>query len=374
MEGTTEHISSPIDLSETKEKGKADKGNMQSKPKMNNADGSAASEKPASMKPPSKRTPAAAISAAERAVTPREPVELTLRTLLQAGVHYGHQTSRWSPAMAPYIHSSRNGIHIINLPRTISAWEKAREKVLEVASRGGSILFVGTKKQAQDPVVEEARRCGAFYVSRRWLGGMMTNFQTIRKSIDRLQKLEKLLAEETTAQTTGGHTRFTKKERLMMSRERDKLEYSLGGIRTMNRAPQLMFVIDVRREEIAIREANRLDIPVVALVDTNCDPRTVRYPIPSNDDGTRAIRLFCSAIADAAMEGRKIFDSRRQSIPTPVVEAPVEAAQVEAAKTEAAPATDAAEAKETPAETPVADDVLARWGLNKDEDSERGRR
>ncbi|MCL4140790.1 UNVERIFIED_CONTAM: hypothetical protein GTU68_042327 [Idotea baltica] len=203
--------------------------------------------------------------------------------------------------MAPFIHSARNGIHIVNLPHTVAAWDKARAAIVELASRGGNILFVGTKKQASDAIAEEARRCGAFYVSHRWLGGMITNFQTIRKSIDRLQKIE----------TTRGSTRFTKKERLMMSREREKLELSLGGIRTMVRAPQMMFVVDIKREDIAIREAARLDIPVVALVDTNCDPRTVDHPIPSNDDGTRAIRLFCAAVADAMMEGKAKLSDRR---------------------------------------------------------------
>lgn len=223
--------------------------------------------------------------------------------------------------MAPYIHSSRNGIHIINLPHTMQSWQSAREAIIKTVAAGGNVLFVGTKKQAADAVVQEARRCGAFYVSRRWLGGMITNFQTIRKSIDRLQKLEVVLEEEEQAQTDGIGTRFTKKERLMMTRELDKLEFSLGGIRTMMRAPQLMFVIDIRREDIAIREARRLDIPVIALVDTNCDPRTVNHAIPSNDDGTRAIRLFCSAVADAVMEGRKKFKGKKAA--EPVSEVPV---------------------------------------------------
>lgn len=252
----------------------------------------------------------------EREITAREPVEISMRTLLQAGVHFGHQTSRWCPAMAPYIHSSRNGIHIINLPHSVKGWENARKAIVDVVARGGNILIVGTKKQAQEAVVEESRRCGAFFVSRRWLGGMITNFQTIRKSIERLQKVETILEEEEKAmQEEGGNTRYTKKERLMMSREREKLEFSLGGIRTMMRAPQMLFVIDVKREEIAIREAQRLDIPVVALIDTNCDPRTVEYPIPSNDDGTRAIRLFCSAVADAVMEGKKLAKARKASEP-----------------------------------------------------------
>ncbi|MCL4157624.1 UNVERIFIED_CONTAM: hypothetical protein GTU68_014070 [Idotea baltica] len=228
-----------------------------------------------------------------------------MRSLLQAGVHFGHQTSRWCPAMAPYIHSSRNGIHIINLPHSVKAWEQARKAIIGVVAGGGNILIVGTKKQAQEAVVEESRRCGAFFVSRRWLGGMITNFQTIRKSIERLQKVEVILEEEETAM----------KERLMMAKEREKLEFSLGGIRTMLRAPQMLFVIDIKREDIAIKEAQRLDIPVVALIDTNCDPREVEFPIPSNDDGTRAIRLFCSAVADAVMEGKKQYKSRKAKEP-----------------------------------------------------------
>jgi len=245
-------------------------------------------------------------------LTPREPVEINLRTLLQAGVHFGHQTARWNPAMTEYIYGSRNGIHIINLPKTMDRWQDAKKKVIEVASQGGSILFVGTKKQAQDVIVEEARRCGAFYVSRRWLGGMMTNFQTIRKSIERLNKIEQTLQEQEELMKGGQTSKFTKKERLMMSKEREKLEFSLGGIREMYSPPRLIFVVDIKREDISIKEATKLDIPVVALVDTNCNPAQVAYPIPSNDDGTRAIRLFASAIADAVLQGKKVYSSKKQ--------------------------------------------------------------
>ena len=245
-----------------------------------------------------------------RDIAPRAPVEISLRSLLEAGVHFGHQTSRWNPQMAKYIYGTRNGIHVINLPRTIECWNSARESIIEVAARGGSILFVGTKKQAQDAVVEEARRCGAYYVSRRWLGGMMTNFPTIRKSIERMNKVEQILAEEEESQKIGKPTKYTKKERLMMAREREKLEFSLGGIRDMYGAPSLIFIIDTKREDIAIKEASKLDIPVVALVDTNCDPNLVNFPIPSNDDGTRAIRLFCSAVADAIIEGKNTYQKR----------------------------------------------------------------
>ncbi len=243
---------------------------------------------------------------------PREAVEISLRSLLQAGVHYGHQTSRWNPKMAGNIHSVRNGIHIINLPKTMQAWAVARKAIIDITSKGGQVLFVGTKKQAQDAIVEEARRCGAFYVSRRWLGGMMTNFQTVRKSIERMKKLEAVLAEEEQLIKEGGASKFKKKERLMMSRELDKLLFSLSGIREMYRAPDLIFAVDIKREDIAIKEANRLDIPVIALVDTNCDPSVVTYPIPSNDDGSRALRLFAAAVSDAVNEGKKLY------VPKPV--------------------------------------------------------
>lgn len=258
--------------------------------------------------------PAALMDASQRLapeevcdLEPRDAVEISLRSLLQAGVHYGHQTSRWNPKMAGNIHSVRNGIHIINLPKTMQAWEAARKAIVDIASKGGQVLFVGTKKQAQDAMVEEARRCGAFYVSRRWLGGMMTNFQTVRKSIDRMKKLETILAEEEQIIRDGGTSKFKKKERLMMSRELDKLLFSLSGIREMHRAPDLIFAVDIKREDIAIKEANRLDIPVIALVDTNCDPSAVTYPIPSNDDGSRALRLFAAAVSDAVNEGKKLY-------------------------------------------------------------------
>lgn len=240
----------------------------------------------------------------------RPKAEVSLRTLLQAGAHFGHQTSRWFPGMAPYIYTARNGIHIINLPKTVQTWKVARQAIVEMASDGGSILFVGTKKQAQDAVMEEAGRCNAHFVSRRWLGGMLTNFPTIRKRIERINKLEAILREEEELAQQGAHLRFTKKERLMMSRELEKLNFSLGGIRSMHGLPQMLFVIDIRREDIAVKEARRLDIPVVALVDTNCDPQAVNYAIPSNDDGTRAIRLFCAAVADAMLEGQAIYAAR----------------------------------------------------------------
>lgn len=267
-----------------------------------------------------------------------EPVEISLRSLLEAGVHFGHQTSRWSPSMSPYIYGSRNGIHIINLPRTVQCWQRARQSIVDVVALGGSVLFVGTKKQAQDGIAEAATRCGSYYVSQRWLGGMLTNFSTIRKSVDRMRKLEETLAEEEEALKNGTGSKFTKKERLMISRELEKLNFSLGGIREMSSLPSLLFVIDVKREEIAVKEARRLDIPVVALVDTNCDPSSVNYPIPSNDDGTRAIRLFAQAVADAILEGKKAQTpkaSDQRAAATPEAPKPV--------VTEAAPAAVGAE-------------------------------
>ncbi len=265
----------------------------------------------------------------------RDKVAINLQSLLQAGAHFGHQTTRWSPAMAPYIYTSRNGIHIINLPLTVQSWEAAKIAIHNIVAKGGNILFVGTKKQAQEAIAEEANRCGAFYVTKRWLGGMITNFQTIRKSIERMNKLEVILAEEEALIAEGQTPKFKKKERLMMSREREKLDFSLGGIKDMHGAPQLMFVIDIKREDIAIKEAKKLDIPVVAIVDTNCDPRNVNYAIPSNDDGTRVIRLFCAAVADTVIEAKKHIEvpqkeSRRkgaaqqQNVSAEVVEAPAE--------------------------------------------------
>lgn len=238
---------------------------------------------------------------------PRDPVEISLRTLLEAGAHFGHQCSRWNPKMNPYIYTSRNGIHIIDLPKSVQAWKNAREAIVKTVASGKTVLFVGTKKQAQEAVAEEARRCGAFYVTRRWLGGMMTNFQTIRKSVERMKKVESILEEEEELMTRGETSNYKKKERLLMSKELTKLDYSLGGIRNMYGPPGLMFIVDIKREDIAIKEAARLDIPVVALVDTNCDPEKIQYPVPSNDDGTRAVRLFSAAVCDAVLAGQKLF-------------------------------------------------------------------
>ncbi len=230
--------------------------------------------------------------------------EVSMKQLLEAGVHFGHQTSRWNPKMKPYIFGARNGIYIIDLQRTVKLFEDAYRFVSDLAGRGGQVLFVGTKKQAQEAVQEEADRCGGFYVNTRWLGGTLTNFQTIKQSIDRLKKCEETLDDPTMAAA------LTKKEMLNIRRERDKLLASLGGIKAMRKLPDALFVIDPSKEEIAVREANKLRIPVVAVVDTNCDPDLIDYKIPGNDDAIRAIRLFCAAIADAIIEGKARIDDR----------------------------------------------------------------
>lgn len=249
--------------------------------------------------------------------------EVSMKQLLEAGVHFGHQTSRWNPKMKPYIFGARNGIYIIDLQRTVKLFEAAYGFVRELVAGGGMMLFVGTKKQAQDAIREEAERCGMFYVNNRWLGGTLTNFQTIKQSIDRLKKCEETLEDPAMAEA------LTKKEMLGVSRERDKLLNSLGGIKAMRKLPDALFVIDPKKEEIAVKEANKLHIPVVAVVDTNCDPDVVDYKIPGNDDAIRAIRLFCAAIADAVLEGKARLDERAKgegAAETPAAEATPEAA------------------------------------------------
>ena len=221
---------------------------------------------------------------------------ITMKQLLEAGVHFGHQTKRWNPKMKPYIYGARNGIYIIDLQKTVGMARAAFRFVTEVTSRGGSVLFVGTKKQAQDVIQEEAKRAGQFFVTSRWLGGTLTNFKTIKQGIDRLKALEKM-AED------GTFERLPKKEVASLEREREKLEKNLGGIKDLSRLPGALFVIDPKKEYIAIHEANRLGIPVIAVVDTNCDPEGIDFVIPGNDDAIRSIKLFTSKIADAAIEG-----------------------------------------------------------------------
>jgi small subunit ribosomal protein S2 len=222
---------------------------------------------------------------------------LTMKELLEAGVHFGHQTKRWNPKMQKYIFGERNGIYIIDLQKTLKKFREAYAFVRDLAAGGGTLLFIGTKKQAQDTVFEEATRCGMYYVNQRWLGGTLTNFATIRKSIARLKKLEEM-------KETGEFERVPKKEALELDRERDKLQKALVGIKTMESLPSAVFVIDPRKERIAIAEAQRLGIAIVAIVDTNCDPTGIDYPVPGNDDAIRAVRLITSRVADAVNEGR----------------------------------------------------------------------
>ena len=222
---------------------------------------------------------------------------LTMKELLEAGVHFGHQTKRWNPKMQKYIFGERNGIYIIDLQKTLTKFREAYNFMRDLAAGGGSVLFVGTKKQAQEAVFEEANRCGMFYVNHRWLGGTLTNFATIRKSIARLKKLDEM-------KETGEYERLPKKEVLGLEREREKLEKALVGIKNMDRLPSAVFIIDPKKETIAVEEARRLAVSIVAIVDTNCDPTGIDYPIPGNDDAIRAVRLITSRMADAVNEGR----------------------------------------------------------------------
>lgn len=228
---------------------------------------------------------------------------VTMKELLEAGVHFGHQTRRWNPKMKRFIYHERNGIYIIDLHATLRLIEEAHEFIRGVCAQGGAMLFIGTKRQGQESISEAAERCGMPHVTKRWLGGMLTNFQTMHKRIEYLHEL--LRAEE-----RGEWRRLPKKEALRLAREREKLEHNLGGIKEMHQPPDAVFVVDTKREETAVREANKLEIPVVAVLDTNCDPEVVDYPIPGNDDAIRAIRLFATKMADAVLEGRNEYQQR----------------------------------------------------------------
>ncbi len=229
---------------------------------------------------------------------------VTMRQLLEAGVHFGHQTRRWNPKMKPYIFGARNGIYIIDLQKTVKLFRTAYDFVVDAVARGGDVLFVGTKKQAADIIQEEADRCGMYYINFRWLGGMLTNFQTIRRSIERYKYLEGMFND-------GTINKFPKKEAIAMGRELEKLQRNLGGIKDMGRLPSVIFLVDVKKEKIAVSEAKRLGIPTVAIVDTNCDPEDIDYVIPGNDDALRAIRLVAGKVADAINEGLALRESRR---------------------------------------------------------------
>ena len=228
---------------------------------------------------------------------------INMKELLEAGVHFGHQTRRWNPKMKTYIFGARDGIYIIDLQQTVELFKEACQFIVETVARGGRVLFVGTKKQAQEPIAEASKRAGMFYVNKRWLGGMLTNFRTIKKSIDRFKQLE-------TMRDDGTFKKLSKKEASSLTREIGKLERSLGGIKDMERLPDVIFLIDVKKEHIAVREAIRLGIPTVAVVDTNCDPDDLTYIIPGNDDAMRAVKLFCDKIAEAAIEGTALYEER----------------------------------------------------------------
>jgi len=231
---------------------------------------------------------------------------ITMKELLEAGVHFGHQTKRWNPKMKPYIFGARNGIYIVDLQKTVRMFRTAYDFIVDTVTDGKPILFVGTKKQARDSIYEESNRCEMFYIHNRWLGGMLTNFQTIRKSIDRLNYLNNIQNDESI-------NLFPKKERLKLLKERMKLDNNLGGIRNMNGLPGAIFVVDPKNEAIAVREGRRLGIPIIAIVDTNCNPDEIDYIIPGNDDAIRAIRLITSRIADACITGRQRLEEKQQA-------------------------------------------------------------
>ena len=283
--------------------------------------------------------------------------DFTMRQLLEAGVHFGHNTRRWNPKMAPYIYGDRNGIHIIDLQQTVPLLHQAMLAVRNVVSSGGRVLFVGTKRQAQTKVAEAAKRCGQYYVNHRWLGGMLTNWRTISNSIKRLKVLEEMLSNE--AEMQG----LTKKELLMLTRERDKLERALGGIKDMGGLPDILVVIDTMKEDIAINEANKLGIPVVGVIDSNANPAGITHPVPGNDDAIRAISMYCDLMVGSVLDGIQAeIGSTGGDIGAaevaPTEELPVEPAPAavlaEAAPAEEAPAALAEAVEEAVAEAPEA--------------------
>jgi small subunit ribosomal protein S2 len=273
---------------------------------------------------------------------------LNMKELLEAGVHFGHQTRRWNPKMKQYIFGSRNGIHIIDLQKTVKLFNEIGEFVTRTVADGYTVLFVGTKKQAHDAVIEESERCGMYYVINRWLGGTLTNFQTIKKSIARLKELESMKLD-------GSINRYTKKEALRMERELQKLEKNIGGIKDMDELPGAIFIVDPKREHIAVQEANKLGIPVIAITDTNCDPDDIDYIIPGNDDAIRSIRLLCSKIADASIAGHAVAEERMR-------------AEAEVAKEEGKDIEDKPQAPEAKKEGPEVIVVSKKEELEDDED------
>jgi small subunit ribosomal protein S2 len=274
--------------------------------------------------------------------------EFSLRQLLEAGVHFGHQTARWNPRMSEYIYGDRNGIHIIDLTQTVPLLDQALQVVRETVAKGGRILFVGTKRQAQRSVAEAAEKCAQYYMNHRWLGGTLTNWKTVSQSIARLKSIDEQMVE--------GAEGLTKKERLGMEREQQKLQASLGGIRDMGGVPDLLFVIDVNKEDLAIAEAKKLGIPVVAVVDTNCSPAGVDHVIPGNDDAARAISLYCDLVSRAALDGM----SAQLGAAGVDVGALEEAALEEAALEESAAAREGAEPAPAPSDEAVRNDAIAK--------------
>jgi small subunit ribosomal protein S2 len=271
-----------------------------------------------------------------------------MKELLEAGVHFGHQTKRWNPRMKEYIFGERNGIYIIDLQKTLKMFKEASKFVTDLTGQGKVILFVGTKRQAQDAIAEEANRCGMFYINQRWLGGLLTNWITVQKSVKRLQELDEMA-------TDGRYELLTKKEVIRLERERKHLQANLAGIKNMRRLPDALFVVDSNNEAIAVKEARKLGIPVVAVVDTNCDPTVVDYVIPGNDDALRAIRLFTSKISDSVVEGVQMVNDKRASEAGVTADAQLEAAPVEVAGLEAG-------ADEAAGETEVVDLEAALGG------------
>ena len=253
---------------------------------------------------------------------------ITMKELLEAGVHFGHQTKRWNPRMKEYIFGERNGIYIIDLQKTLKMFKEASKFVTDLTGQGKVILFVGTKRQAQDAIAEEANRCGMFYINQRWLGGLLTNWITVQKSVKRLQELDEMA-------TDGRYELLTKKEVIRLERERKHLQANLAGIKNMRRLPDALFVVDSNNEAIAVKEARKLGIPVVAVVDTNCDPTVVDYVIPGNDDALRAIRLFTSKISDSVVEGVQMAGDKRAADAGVTADAQLEAAPVEDSGVEA---------------------------------------
>jgi small subunit ribosomal protein S2 len=283
---------------------------------------------------------------------------VTMKQLLEAGVHFGHQTRRWNPKMKAYIFGARNGIYIIDLQKTVRLFKRAYSYVQETVASGGSILFVGTKKQAQDAIYEEATRAGQFYVNQRWLGGMLTNFSTIKQSIDRMNNIGSVLEKP-------DETNYTKKELGNLKRQFDKLNKDLAGIRDMRKLPAALFIVDPKKENIAVKEANKLKIPIVGIVDTNCDPDEIDYIIPGNDDAIRAIRLFAARVADACIEGKSMYEA---SLKEDVGEAPI----ITETKQEEYPemAQEEAAAAPTEAETPEKEQQTAEEKPEAESESE----